>query len=152
MKVPHSRLRVQTGSGGHSPPIKWVLGAQCTGYIAEHSPSFNVKVRDGWSYTSTVPYAFRLRCLMHRKNFILCCYIPDANTAFKKNYFHRIGIRTRMFKNNDSMHVLFNKLNPHHPQITNKEESHQAVGRERINFQFFCYPNTITNNKGISFH
>jgi len=50
------------------------------------------------------------------------------------------------------MHVLVNKLNPHHNQITNKEESYQEGGRERINFQSYCYPNTITNNKGISFY
>lgn len=57
-----------------------------------------------------------------------------------------------MFRNNDSMHVFVNKLSPHHKQITNKEESYQAVGRERINFQSYYYPNTITNNKGISFY
>ena len=127
--------------GGHSPPIKWVLGAQCTGYIADHSPPSSVKVKDVGSYTLMLPDAFRLQCLMNRRNnFILCCYSPDANTAFQENYFHRIAIWTRMFRNNDSMHVLVNKLNPHHKQITNKEESYQAAGRERIHFQSFLLP------------
>lgn len=134
-KSPRSRLAL----GGHPSPIKWVLGAQCTWYIADHSPPPSVKVKYVWSYNSTLPYAFRLQSLMkHRNNFILCCYSPDANTAFKENYYRRIAIWTRMFRNNDSMHVLVNKLNPPHKQITNKEESYQAVGRERINFQTFC--------------
>jgi hypothetical protein len=89
--------------------------------------------------------------MKHRNNFVFCCYSPDSNTAFKENYFHRIAIWTRMFRNNDFMHVLVNKLSPSYKQ-TNKEESYQAAGRERINFQSFCYPNTITNDKGISFY
>lgn len=153
MKVLHSRPRVLTGSGTHPPPIKWVFVARCTGYTADHSPPSSVKVKDVWSYTSTLPYAFRLQCLVkHRNNFTLCCYIPDANTAFKENYFHKIAIWTRMFRNNDSRHVLVNKLNPQHKQITKKEDIYHAVGEERIHFQSFCYPNTITNNMGISFY
>jgi len=87
--------------------------------------------------------------MKHRNNFILCCYIPDARTAFKENYFYRIAMWTRMFKSNDSMHVPVNKLNPHHKQIKNKEEIYQAAGRERINFQSFCYSSTIINDTGI---
>jgi hypothetical protein len=89
--------------------------------------------------------------MKHRNNFIECCYSPDSNTAFKENYFHRIATWTRMFRNNDSKHVLVNKLNPHYKQKTNKEEIYQTVGRQRINFQSFCYPNTIANKKGVSF-
>jgi len=58
----------------------------------------------------------------------------------------------KMFINNDSMNVLVNKLNPHHKHITNKEGIYQAAGIERTNFQSFCYPNTITNDKEISFY
>jgi hypothetical protein len=75
-----------------------VLAAQSAGHIADHSPPSGVKVKDVWSYTSTLPYAFRLQCLLkHRNNFTLCCCIPDTRTLFEENYFHR------MFRNNDSI-------------------------------------------------
>jgi len=51
--------------------------------------------------------------MKHKNNFILCCYIPYASTAFKENYLSK----TRMFVNDESMHVLVNKLKSHHKQV-----------------------------------
>jgi hypothetical protein len=37
------------------PPIQWVLGALSPGREADHSPPYNAKVKNAWSYTSTPP-------------------------------------------------------------------------------------------------
>ena len=145
---PNKRMTNNVGPTFKTQGPDWLCGSS-----SSYKMSTCSTVKQMCSNTSTLPCAFTLQCLMkYRNNFILCCYIPDASRAFKENYFYRIAMWTRMFRNTDTMHVLVNKLNPHHKQRINKEEIYQAVGRERINFQSFCYPNTITNNKGVSFY
>jgi hypothetical protein len=48
-------------------PIKWVLGAlsqkvKQPGHEADHSPPFSAKVKNVWSYNSTLPYIFTTWC------------------------------------------------------------------------------------------
>ena len=161
---PNKRMTNNVGPTFKTQGPDWLCGSSssykmstCSTVYRVHScPATHLLLVSRWSRcaaTSTLPCAFTLQCLMKcRNNFILCCFIPDASRAFKENYFYRIAMWTRMFRNTDTMHVLVNKLNPHHKQKINKEEIYQAIGRERINFQSFYYPNTITNNKGVSFY
>jgi hypothetical protein len=57
------------------PPIHWVLGAlslevKWLGHEDDHSPQSHTKVKNAWSYTSTLPYFFMAWYLVkHRSNF-----------------------------------------------------------------------------------
>jgi hypothetical protein len=49
--------------GPIQPAIQWILGALSPGIKwlereADHSPPSNAEVKNAWSYTSTLPYAF----------------------------------------------------------------------------------------------
>jgi hypothetical protein len=50
----------RTSLGPTQPPIQWVpgglsLGIRRPGREGDHSPQFNAKVKNAWSYTSTPP-------------------------------------------------------------------------------------------------
>jgi hypothetical protein len=54
---------IQTGFGAHTASYPTVFRALCLkkkqpGHEANHSPSFSAKVKNEWSYTSTLPYIF----------------------------------------------------------------------------------------------
>jgi hypothetical protein len=67
--------RVQNGSGAH--PASYPMGTrgsfpgvQRPGREADHSPPSSAEVKNAWSYTSTLQYAFMAWCLVkHRDNF-----------------------------------------------------------------------------------
>jgi len=49
---------------GHAqPPIQWKLGVKRPGRATDHSPPSSTAVRNAWSSTSTLSYAFMSWCL-----------------------------------------------------------------------------------------
>jgi hypothetical protein len=55
--------------GPTQPPIQWVagafsLGVKRPGRKADHSPPCSAEVKNAWSYTSTLQYAFTTWCLV----------------------------------------------------------------------------------------
>jgi hypothetical protein len=71
------RHRVQTGMGPTQPPTQWETGTLSRGVKrpgreANHSPVSSVKVKNGWSCTSTPQYVFMAWYLVkHGDNFTL---------------------------------------------------------------------------------
>jgi hypothetical protein len=54
------------------PPIQWVPGALS---LEVKRPRREAEVKNPWSYTSTLQYAFMAWCLVkYRDNFIFTCY------------------------------------------------------------------------------
>jgi len=58
------------------PPVQWVpralsLAVNRPGRETEHSRSSSAEVKNAWSYTSTLQYAFMAQLEEHRDNFIL---------------------------------------------------------------------------------
>jgi hypothetical protein len=67
---PHHR--VQIGSGANQAPIQWVPGALTLGVkrperVSDHLSASSAEVKNAWSYTSTLQYAFMVWCSVKKK-------------------------------------------------------------------------------------
>jgi hypothetical protein len=68
--------------GPPQPPVQWVPGAftpqvKQLGCEGDHSPPSSAKVKNAWSFTSTLQYVFMVWCcIKHRDNFTST--LPDC--------------------------------------------------------------------------
>jgi hypothetical protein len=59
----------RTALGPTQPPIQWLpgalsLGVKRPGRETDHSPPSSAEIKNAWSYTSTLQYAFMTWCLV----------------------------------------------------------------------------------------
>jgi hypothetical protein len=86
------RHRVQTGSEASPLPHSYSMGTggffpgiKRPGREADYSPSSNAEFKNAWSYISTSPYVFMVRCLVkHRIRFH--CVIVKHRDKFIFNF------------------------------------------------------------------
>jgi hypothetical protein len=80
--------------GPKQSPIQWILGSlflgvKRPGREADHSPPSSAKVKNVWSYTSTLQYVFIALCLaMQRYNFTFYLLLYQVHRLCKVDICH----------------------------------------------------------------
>jgi len=78
----------------HRPPIQWVPGVLAAGVKrpgreSDHSPQSSAELKNAWSYTSTLQYAFMAWCSVKKAQgqlYLYCYILPFSSSQFHMNH------------------------------------------------------------------
>jgi hypothetical protein len=129
--------RVETGSGAQPvsyPKGTWALipGVQWKGSEADHSPPRSAEVKNAWSYTSILQYAFMVWCLISNEYVLMAWYLVKHRDNFKFIYLSPLKIGdhvSHLYKTNGNpqMHSFRNFCSHFCSQVGTRTSEHDII-------------------------